>query len=136
MTANLEAISTYEEKQRSNSNSPLTSSTRPQQNQLGASFVLDHIENSFNFEDQSSTDQTECCICLERVPEVILPCLHSYCTPCIEQWNTEHHSCPVCQEKFKSTDESWVIQEMPDNFEIHEEICSILMKLSSDDKKE
>lgn len=30
--------------------------------------------------------QTECCICLERKPEVLLPCAHSYCTQCIEEW--------------------------------------------------
>lgn len=35
----------------------------------------------------SSIDsQAECCICLERKPEVLLPCTHSYCTPCIEEW--------------------------------------------------
>lgn len=28
----------------------------------------------------------ECVICFERKPEVILPCTHSYCTPCIEEW--------------------------------------------------
>lgn len=28
----------------------------------------------------------ECVICFERKPEVTLPCAHSYCTPCIEEW--------------------------------------------------
>lgn len=31
-------------------------------------------------------EQSECCICLERQPEVSLPCTHSYCVPCIEEW--------------------------------------------------
>lgn len=53
MTANLEAISTYEEKQRSNSNSPLTNNTGQQQNKLGASYVLNQIENTFNFNEVS-----------------------------------------------------------------------------------
>ncbi|KAJ8970536.1 hypothetical protein NQ314_001176 [Rhamnusium bicolor] len=28
----------------------------------------------------------ECCICFERKQEVTLPCAHSYCLPCIEEW--------------------------------------------------
>jgi hypothetical protein len=42
--------------------------------------------------DPNSLD--ECCICLERKPDVILPCTHSYCLPCIEQWNVDHKTCP------------------------------------------
>lgn len=28
----------------------------------------------------------ECSICLDRKPEVLLPCAHTFCCPCIEQW--------------------------------------------------
>ena len=41
--------------------------------------------------DPNSLD--ECCICLERKPDVILPCTHSYCLSCIEQWNVDHKTC-------------------------------------------
>lgn len=34
----------------------------------------------------SSELQSECSICLDRKPDIILPCAHTYCTPCIEQW--------------------------------------------------
>lgn len=32
------------------------------------------------------TDTEECIICMERKPEVTLPCAHAYCLFCIEQW--------------------------------------------------
>ncbi|XP_075742446.1 RING finger protein 141 isoform X9 [Rhipicephalus microplus] len=32
------------------------------------------------------TELEECCICMEHKPEVTLPCTHSYCLRCIEQW--------------------------------------------------
>ena len=47
-------------------------------------------------------------MCLERRPDVILPCAHSYCLPCIEQWNVNHKTCPVCRETVQSTDDGWV----------------------------
>lgn len=41
------------------------------------------------FQQIDSLDHTqssnECVICFERKPEVILPCAHSYCPPCIEE---------------------------------------------------
>ncbi|XP_065082357.1 RING finger protein 141-like [Ochlerotatus camptorhynchus] len=77
----------------------------------------------------------ECCICLERKPEVSLPCAHSYCTPCIEQWNIHQKKCPICDEELASTDETWVLSEMPEAEEISEEICVTLMKLSVDERK-
>ena len=50
----------------------------------------------------------------ERKPDTILPCTHSYCTPCIEQWNVDHKTCPVCRETVNdATDEGWVVSEGP-----------------------
>ena len=37
-------------------------------------------------ENVKGTNMDECVICLERKPEVSLPCCHAYCLPCIEQW--------------------------------------------------
>lgn len=72
----------------------------------------------------------ECCICLERKPELILPCAHSYCLPCIEQWSVDHSTCPVCRETVSSTDEGWVLGEEPDSMEIATEIQKALMDLT------
>lgn len=39
-------------------------------------------------------------------------------------------TCPICQEELKSTDDSWVLSELPDVQEINEKICTELMALS------
>ena len=80
--------------------------------------------------DPNSLD--ECCICLERKPDVILPCTHSYCFPCIEQWNVDHKTCPVCRETLDSTDDGWVISEGPDSLDIATAIQKSLMSLADE----
>lgn len=111
-----------------------------------ASILMEHVNNiaggtstagDSSFSDLSQAaggepDTNECCICLERKPEVSLPCAHSYCTPCIEQWNIHQKKCPICDEELASTDDTWVLSEMPEAEEISEEICATLMKLSVD----
>lgn len=94
---------------------------------------MNHIEM---IAENSPEPTAECCICLDRKPEVILPCTHMYCSPCIEQWNMSKKTCPICQEVLTDTNDSWVISELPEAHEVNEEICSELMKLSSklDDK--
>lgn len=74
----------------------------------------------------------ECCICMERRPEVILPCAHNYCLPCIEQWNVSNKTCPVCRETLESTEDSWVISEKPDSAEIAAELQKCLIGLADD----
>uniref|UniRef100_A0A1B6CB50 RING finger protein 141 n=2 Tax=Clastoptera arizonana TaxID=38151 RepID=A0A1B6CB50_9HEMI len=82
-------------------------------------------------EKEESEKFTECCICLERKPDVLLPCAHSYCRLCIEQWSVNHKTCPLCRDQMDSCDDAWVISEAPNTLEINEEICSTLMELVS-----
>ncbi|XP_059609473.1 RING finger protein 141-like [Phlebotomus argentipes] len=77
---------------------------------------------------------SECCICLDRAPEVLLPCAHTYCCPCIEQWNVNNKFCPICQEELNSTDDTWVLSEIPPSQEVSEQICTELMKLAKENK--
>ncbi len=86
-------------------------------------------------EDQVRTgkknlNSEECCICLERTPELILPCAHSYCIPCIEQWSVNNKTCPVCRETVDDIDEGWVVSEGPDSVQIATDIQKSLMSLS------
>merc|ERR1711974_547044 len=92
--------------------------------QFSASMILDDLA-------LEGTSLEECCVCLERKPDVILPCAHSYCLPCIEQWNVNHKTCPVCRETVQSTDDGWVISDGPDSLDIATEIQKSLMEIAS-----
>lgn len=71
----------------------------------------------------------ECCICMEQKPEVTLPCTHSYCLRCIEQWNVCNRTCPLCREEFSGTEESWVMSEAPGSSEVLSEVHKALAQL-------
>ncbi|XP_046665120.1 RING finger protein 141-like [Homalodisca vitripennis] len=90
--------------------------------QLTTSVLLRHVSG------QTSDSAAECCICLERRPDMLLPCAHAYCRPCIEQWSVNHKTCPICREE-ANNDEAWVMSEAPNSLEMSEEICSTLMEL-------
>ncbi|KAF5274331.1 hypothetical protein FQR65_LT17030 [Abscondita terminalis] len=94
---------------------------------LSTSSFFNHLDEVAKL---GSSEQSECCICLERQTEVSLPCTHSYCMPCIEQWNETHNTCPVCREKLESSEDTWVLSEVPRAEEISEEIQSDLMNLT------
>lgn len=79
-----------------------------------------------------ATSLEECCVCLERRPDLILPCAHSYCTQCIQQWNVNHKTCPVCRETLETTEDGWVISDGPDSLDITIEIQKSLMELADD----
>ncbi|XP_056642451.1 RING finger protein 141-like [Diorhabda carinulata] len=83
--------------------------------------------------ESSTESQTICCICFERKQEVLLPCAHSYCLSCIEEWNETHDTCPICREKLDSTDDTWVLSDVPKAEEISKEIRDNLLNLTNKD---
>ncbi|CAL8138776.1 unnamed protein product [Orchesella dallaii] len=87
---------------------------------MDTSIILDNLDSKFG---------EECCICMENRPEVSLPCAHSYCLPCIEQWNVDHKTCPICREKLETTDDTWVLEERPDAEQVDQEIQKSLFDL-------
>lgn len=52
---------------------------------ITASAILGEVDvaSKANCLDSSPS---ECVICFERKPNVLLPCAHSYCLQCIEEW--------------------------------------------------
>lgn len=73
----------------------------------------------------------ECCICLDRKTDLILPCEHVFCSTCIEKWNENHDKCPICQTGLKSINDSWVLSELPKTDEVNEEILTELNALTN-----
>lgn len=89
---------------------------------MPTSMILDKI--------MCETESEECIICMERKPEVTLPCAHAYCLFCIEQWNVSNKTCPVCRAAMENTDDSWVTPEIPETSEVNAEIEKALSVLT------
>uniref|UniRef100_A0A023GEI5 RING finger protein 141 n=1 Tax=Amblyomma triste TaxID=251400 RepID=A0A023GEI5_AMBTT len=94
---------------------------------MGASALFSGVLGS------SEAELEECCICMEHKPEVTLPCTHSYCLHCIEQWNVSNTTCPLCREEFASTQDTWVISEAPESSEVLSEMQRALAQLPNKD---
>lgn len=103
------------------------------------STLLTNVTELSPIEEQArcdaNRDVTECCICLDRKPDLILPCTHVFCSACIEKWNATHKKCPICQEKLNSTDDSWVLSELPRTDEVNDKILTELMDLTKPSDK-
>lgn len=84
--------------------------------ELCSSHYLDSIDS-----------QNECIICMERPSDTILPCAHSYCLVCIEQWKAYGKTkCPLCREPLEDDgNDAWVIPEEPDDDAIRRYLMSL-----------
>ncbi|KAK3909561.1 LOW QUALITY PROTEIN: Serine protease snake [Frankliniella fusca] len=118
-----------EEKESSSNSSPVDTNAAQPFTSSDAITFLEQRKQQVGILDVDKL--TECCICLDRKPEVMLPCAHSYCLVCFEQWNVKHKTCPICREALDSSDETWVISDFPAESEISEDICHSLMKLAN-----
>jgi hypothetical protein len=77
---------------------------------LGA--TLEH-ETSFR---SVASEEEECPICMETGVEIVLPCTHSFCAKCYEDWKSQNPTCPFCREDIVTSlesggDESWTIED-------------------------
>jgi len=134
--AQTSALSCDQDPDNSSDTSAPSSSSSPPQEVVAATkrahpLALPAFSHSMILDEAlEGTSLDECCVCLERKPDTILPCAHSYCTPCIHQWNVNHKTCPVCREKLDSTDDGWVISDGPDSLDIATEIQKSLMEIA------
>jgi hypothetical protein len=48
-----------------------------------------------------SYDPDECSICMDASIDIVLPCLHGYCSLCWEDWSSHSSTCPHCRGEIK-----------------------------------
>uniref|UniRef100_A0A914W0T8 RING finger protein 141 n=1 Tax=Plectus sambesii TaxID=2011161 RepID=A0A914W0T8_9BILA len=98
-------------------------------NGMTTSILLENVgagASTSSDENDLSDLKTDCQICMERQPEVILPCAHCYCLVCIERWSEGGHRwCPICREQIKNTDDAWVISDFPEQDEVSNYLMSL-----------
>ena len=52
------------------------------------------IEKEYSYSDEL---KIVCPICLDKKADNVLPCLHSFCQQCIEDWYVKSECCPLCR---------------------------------------
>jgi hypothetical protein len=53
-----------------------------------------------DFQENYSVD-TECSICYDRIPNIGLPCKHTFCGECTVKFAKKSQSCPLCRCNFE-----------------------------------
>ncbi|ENN82344.1 hypothetical protein YQE_01280, partial [Dendroctonus ponderosae] len=61
----------------------------------------------------SPDSSNDCVICFERKQEVTLPCVHSFCSKCIKEWNEVHDTCPICRERLENPNDPGLYPKSP-----------------------
>ncbi|XP_023210678.1 RING finger protein 141-like [Centruroides sculpturatus] len=88
--------------------------------------------NRFGEIEKIKSDLEECCICMDKKPNIMLPCTHCFCLPCIETWKASRKNCPLCREETsENLEETWIIAEAPDPSEIDSELQKTLLNLTN-----
>ena len=58
------------------------------------------------------TPGEECSICLDAIVEVVLPCSHSFCAKCAQNWRDTNPTCPCCrQDLLDHAGEEWQLED-------------------------
>jgi hypothetical protein len=73
------------------------------------------LEEDSSFRNVGPQEE-ECPICMEVGVEIVLPCTHSFCAKCYEDWKSQNPTCPFCREDIVTSletggDESWTIED-------------------------
>lgn len=64
---------------------------------------------------------------MDRISDAILPCSHSFCFVCIEQWKEMGKiTCPICKHPIRMDGkDTWVIADQPNENDLHDYLISI-----------
>ncbi|CAF1932505.1 unnamed protein product [Rotaria magnacalcarata] len=81
-------------------------------------------------------NDNECCICMDRKPNLVLPCTHRFCDECFQQWSsqttaTSSHTCPLCRVDVNS-DSGFVLAETPKYDKVKKMLTESILSLPGD----
>lgn len=95
------------------STSSTASSATSQQKQPDSEFFLDVLANL----KESIENQFTCSICTEVfINSTTLHCGHTYCTDCLEEWERQNATCPVCRADIKCKHPTKILDGYIDKF--------------------
>ena len=77
----------------------------------------------------SSKEEEFCCICMERKPNLILPCTHNYCESCIKEWFVVVFFF-VKNFIITGKDDEFVLADKPDYYNLQEEMSKSLFEIT------
>ncbi len=83
-------------------------------------------------------NDNECCICLDRQSNLVLPCTHKFCDECFHQWSsqttaTSSQTCPLCREDINS-DSGFLLAETPKYDNVKKMLTESILSLPVDYK--
>ncbi|CAF1005138.1 unnamed protein product [Adineta steineri] len=99
-------------------------------------------ENSSSFSTAKLSftvpNDNECCICMDRQPNLVLPCTHKFCDECFQQWSsqtspTSSQTCPLCRVDINS-DSGFLLAEKPKYDNVKKMLTDSILSLPDDYK--
>ncbi|CAF2425535.1 unnamed protein product [Rotaria sp. Silwood2] len=84
----------------------------------------------------NAPNDNECCICMDRKPNLVLPCTHRFCDECFHQWSsqtspTSSQTCPLCRVDVNS-DSGFVLAETPRYDNVKKMLTESILSLPGD----
>ena len=61
--------------------------------------TVEYLKNEELGKPRGTDSIGECSVCLDNLSDIMLPCLHAFCSPCIELWQARQSNCPVCRSE-------------------------------------
>lgn len=95
--------------------------------------LLEGCDDDENTHLISLTDQN-CCICYDNVRNRVLPCCHSFCEGCIDQWIACKFDCPICRIHIGNVADEWIVTDFPDLTDIMVDLRELFESISYENK--